>query len=250
MNKFKTGLIALLAVIVSFSIIGLASVYAYDVEESTMCYGYSSSQLAPLGSTDAFLTTNEEAGVWVRIANPPDDVTFKFIKPDGTEYSSGYRRVDVIPKEGENWGIAFATLDIGGRTPSNNPGLWKVNVWIEGELNAVVEFNIIDYDELSSQISQITTIVDGIVAEKDQVLADYDVLQSSYEDLEQRYEDLEDSSVSETQLYEMNRKYDDLQDDYESLEDSQASTQSMMYAAIVVALVAVVVAVYFGVMKK
>ena len=250
MNKFKTGLIALLAVMVTLSIIGLTSVYAYDVEESTMCYGYSSSQLAPLGSTDAFLTTNEEAGVWVRIANPPEDVTFKFIKPDGSEYSSGYRRVDVIPKEGENWGIAFATLDIGGRTPSNNPGLWKVNVWIEGELNAVVEFNIIDYDELASQISEIAETVQGIVDEKNQVLEDYDTLQANYVALEAQYEDLEDSSVSQSQLDLIQRDYRDLEDEYEGLQSSQASTKTMMYASIVVALVAVVIAVYFGVMKK
>lgn len=250
MRKLKTGHIILLAILTSFTIMGISTVYGYDVEESTMCYGYSSTMLTPLGQTTAFLTTNEEAGVWVKIVNPPEDVTFKFVKPDGVEYGSGYRRVDVVEKEGENWGIAFATLGISGRTPSNNPGLWKAQVWIDGELNAIVEFNIIDYDDLSSQISQISTTVQGIVDEKNAVLAQYDELVEDYDDLINRYEELEDSSVSETQLFQLNADYEDLEDDYNALKDSQASTRTMMYAAIVVALVAVIVAVYFGVMKK
>jgi ABC-type phosphate transport system permease subunit len=49
---------------------------------------------------------------------------------------------------------------------------------------------------------------------------------------------------------ELNRDYDDLQDEYGDLVDAQGSTRTMMYGAIVIALIAVIVAVYFGLMKK
>ncbi len=251
MSKLKTGLIALLAVMTTFMIIGVTTVYAYSIEETTMCYGYSETGLAPLGSTEAFLSTNEEAGVWVKINAPPEKVVFKFFYPEsGNEYASGYRNVDVVDHGTENWGIAFTTLAISGRTPSTNPGLWTVKAMIDNEIVAVINFNIIDYADLSSQISQITENVQGIVNEKNTILANYEALVEDYDDLVAQYEDLQDSSVSEIQLNNLNRDYEDLQDQYDDLEKAQASTRSMMYASIVVALVAVVVAVYFGVMKK
>lgn len=252
MSKFKTGLIALLAVMTTFMIIGVTTVYGYGIEESTMCFNYTSS-LLPLGETEAFLTTNKEAGVWLKISNPPDDVAFKFYYTENNiekEYTSGYSRVDVILRDGTNWGIAFTTLEISGETPEFKPGLWTCKAYIEGEIAEIINFNIIDYTELSSQIAQISENVQGIVDEKNSILADYELLVEDYNDLVTQYEELEDSSVSEIQLNNLNNDYDDLQDDYEELQAAQAGTQSMMYASIVVALVAVVIAVYFGVMKK
>jgi len=253
MNKFKTGLIALLAVMTTFMIIGVTAVYGYGIEEKTMCYGYSNSTLSPLGSTSAFLTSNEEAGIWLKISNPPDQVTFKFYYTENNiekEFTGGYSRVDVVEKSGTNWGIAFTTMEISGKTPEFKPGVWTSKAFIDGEEAAIINFNVIDYDDLSSQISQISENVQGIVDEKNEILADYEEMVEEYDDLVTQYEELEDSTVSETQLYEMNRQYDDLEDQYDDLEASQASTKTMMYASIVVALVAVIVAVYFGVMKK
>lgn len=253
MSKLKTGLIALLAVMTTFMIIGVTTVYGYGIEESAMCYGYSETTLSPLGSTSSFLTTNEEAGVWLKITNPPNDVTFKFYYTENNiekEFTGGYSRVNVVPKEGTTWGIAYTTMDINGKTPEFNPGVWICKAYIDGEVAAIINFNIIDYDDLSSQIAQITETVQDIVDEKNSILADYEAIVEDYDDLVEQYEELEDTSVSETQLYEMNRQYDDLEEQYDDLESDQASTRSMMYASIVVALVAVVVAVYFGVMKK
>ena len=73
---------------------------------------------------------------------------------------------------------------------------------------------------------------------------------ADYASLVGRYDELEESTVSEVQLMQLNNDYDDLQDDYDALEASQEGTRTMMYASIVVALAAVVVAVYFGLMKK
>ena len=253
MSKLKTGLIALLAVMTTFMIIGVTTVYGYDIETKVSCYGYSETTLLPLGITNSFLTTNKEAGVYLQIINPPDDVTFKFYYKENDiekEFTGGYSKVDVIPKEGTTWGIAYTTMDINGKTPEFNPGSWTCKVYIDGDVEETISFDIIDYDDLSSQISQITDTIQDIVDEKNSILAEYDAIVEDYDALVEQYVELEDTSVSEIQLISLNNDYEDLQDQYDDLEAAQASTRSMMYASIVVALIAVVVAVYFGVMKK
>lgn len=253
MMKLKTGRIVLLAILTSFTLMGVSTVYGYGIEEKAMCYGYSSTTLSPLGETTAFLSTNEEAGVWLKITNPPDDVTFKFYYTENNiekEYTGAYSRVDVVPKDGTNWGIAFTTMDISGKTPEFKPGVWTAKAYIDGEIAAIVNFNVIDYEELSGSISQISDTVQGIVDEKNEVVESYDALVEEYDSLVEQYEELEKSTVSETQLFQLNSEYDDLEEQYEDLESAQANTKMMMYASIVVALVAVIVAVYFGVMKR
>lgn len=253
MSKLKTGLIALLAVMTTFMIIGVTTAYAFNIEENTMCYGYSNSTLSPLGITSAFLTTNEEAGIWLKISNPPNQVTFKFYYTENNiekEFTGGYSKVDVIDKAGTNWGIAFSTMDINGKTPEFKPGFWTAKAFIDGEEAAIIKFNVINYPDLSSQISQISENVQDIVDEKNSLLADYETVVEDYDDIVTQYEELKESTVSEIQLNNLNNDYDDLQEEYEDLQDAQEGTQSMMYASIVVALVAVVIAVYFGVMKK
>ena len=253
MSKVKTGLIALTAIMATIMILGVTSAHAYSVEEIKMCNGYSETTLSPHGITSAYLTTNDEAGIWVKIENPPVDVTFKFYyEDDGVEkeFTGGYSKVDVILKEGASWGIAFTTMDIDGKTPGFNPGVWTAKIYIEGEVESIEEFSIVDYSSLASSISSIVedyadlqeTLAE-IVEENNQMVADYASLVG-------RYDELEESTVSEVQLMQLNNDYDDLQDEYDALEASQEGTRTMMYASIVVALAAVVVAVYFGLMKK
>jgi hypothetical protein len=251
MNKFKTGLVAMLAIM--FTIVGVTAVHAYTIEEKEMCYGYSETTLAPLGETEAFLTTQEEAGVWLKISNPPDKVTFKFYYTENNiekEYTGGYSRVDVIEKEGTNWGIAFSTMDISGKTPEFNPGYWTCKAYIDGEPAAILNFNVVDYDNISEQVASIVESFNTLKEEKEQLEEANAGFEAIFEEQEERFdeqeaqlEDLEDSTVSQTELYDLTRQYDDLLRDY-------SSTRMMMYASIVVALVAVIVAVYFGVMKK
>ncbi len=253
MSKVKTGLIALTAIVVTIMILGVTSAFAQTVEEVEMCNEYSETTLSPQGITNAFLTTNKEAGIWVKINDPPDDVTFKFYYQDNgveKEYTGGYSKVDIIPKEGANWGIAFTTIDIEGKTPSFNPGVWTAKIFIDGEVVKIKEFSIIDYASIVSSIASIQETVTEIVEEKNQVVDDYNNLVTDYGVLVQQYNDLEDTTVSEFQLMELNNDYDDLQDDYDDLKAAQESTRTMMYGAIVVALIAVIVAVYFGLMKK
>lgn len=264
MSKVKTSLIALTAIMATIMILGVTPAFAQTVEEIEMCYGYSTASLNPLGTTSEFLTTNEEAGIWVKVTNPSDDVVFKFYRDvDGVEkeYSQGYSRVDIIPKEGSSWGIAFASLKIDGVTPSFEPGIWTAKVFIDGNLEKIKSFNIVDYSAIASSIAtfreevaaieaEIRAEVATIEAEKNDVVDNYDILLEDYATLVEQYEDLEDTSVSEIRLVELNNDLDDLQDEYDDLVAAQGSTRTMMYGSIVVALIAVIVAVYFGLMKK
>lgn len=253
MSKVKTGLIALTAIMATFMILGATPAFAQTVEQIEMAYGYSESTLSPLGITSAFLTTNEEAGVWVKISNPPEKVTFKFyydVNGVETEYTSGYSRVDVIPKEEKNWGIAFATLNISGEFPSFNQGVWTAKVFIDGDLVKIKEFSIFDFSSIADSIAALREDITGVMEEKNEVVDSYNDLIVDYDALVEQLEDLEDSTFSEVQFIALNNDLDDLQDDYDDLVAAQGSTRTMMYGAIVVALIAVVVAVYFGLMKK
>ncbi len=253
MSKVKTGLIALTAIMVTMLILGVTPAFAQTVEEVEMSYGYSETTLSPLGITSSFLTTNEEAGIWVKINNPSDKVTFKFYYEENgveKEYTSAYSRVDVIMKEGASWGIAFTTMDIDGQTPSFKPGVWTAKVFIDGDLAAIKTFSVFSFSSIATSLDSLRVDIAEIVDEKNEVVESYNDLVTEYDALVEQYEDLEDSTVSEGQLMELNRDYDDLQDDYDDLFDAQGSTRTMMYGAIVVALIAVIVAVYFGLMKK
>jgi len=252
MSKVKTGLIALTAIMATIMILGVTPAFAQTVEEVKMCYGYDD-YLLPSGITSAFLTTNEEAGIWVKINNPSDQVTFKFYYDENgveKEYTSAYSRVDVIMKEGVSWGIAFATMEIAGETPSFKPGVWTSKVFIDGELAAIKTFSVFSFSSIATSLESLRSDITEIGDEKNEVVESYNDLVTEYDALVEQYEDLEDSTVSEVQLMELNRDYDDLQDNYGDLVDAQESTRTMMYGAIVVALIAVIVAVYFGLMKK
>jgi len=253
MSKVKTGLIALTAIMVTMLILGVTPAFAQTVEEVEMSYGYSETTLSPMGITSAFLTTNEEAGIWVKINNPPNQVTFKFYYDENgveKEYTSAYSRVDVIMREGASWGIAFATMEIDGEIPSFKPGVWTSKVFIDGDLAAIKTFSVFSFSSIATSLDSLRADITEIVTEKNEVVESYNDLVDDYDALVESYEDLEDSTVSEVQLMELNRDYDDLQDDYDDLVAAQGSTRQMMYGAIVVALIAVVVAVYFGLMKK
>lgn len=253
MSKVKTGLIALTAIMATMLILGATPAFAQTVEEVEMSYGYSETTLSPMGITSAFLTTNEEAGIWVKINNPPDKVTFKFyydVNGLEKEYTSAYSRVDVVLKEGASWGIAFATMEIDGQTPSFNPGVWTAKVFIDGDLAAIKTFSVFSFSSIATSLESLRADITEIVDEKNEVVDSYNVLKADYDTLVEDYEDLEDSTVSEVQLMSLNDDLEDLQDDYDDLVAAQGSTRTMMYGAIVVALIAVVVAVYFGLMKK
>lgn len=218
------------------------------IVEYTMCYGYSTSNLDALGATTVFLTTNEEAGIWVKMTDPPESVVFKWYYPDETYYQN--TNADTIKEPESDWGIAFSSINIDGRTVAKNPGKWKVEVFIEGEVWLEYNFQIIDYEEIVDDFMNLAIEFDNLRNEISSVQADYDELEAKYNKLETDYAELEAQTGSQSDLEKIQEDYDELQDDYTQLQGNLGSTRTMMYAAVVVAVASVAIAVYFGAMKK
>jgi hypothetical protein len=224
-------------------------VNAQTIVENTMCYGYSESNLEALGATTVFLTTNKEAGIWVKMIDPPESVVFKWHYPDETYYKN--TNADTIKEEPtSDWGIAFSSINIDGRTVANNPGKWKVEMFIDGELWLEYYFQIIEYEEIVDEFRNLAIEFDNFKNSIASVQKDYDELEAKYNKLETDYAELEAQTGSQSDLEEIQEEYDVLQDDYTNLQANLGSTRTMMYAAVVVAVASVAIAVYFGAMKK
>lgn len=246
MNKKKLSLITLLAL--TASMLGIIMTQAQTIQDSAICYDYGS-DLLPDGIGNTIFQYTEKIGLWVQIQDPPNvDYRIIWADPSGSQFRN--TDVTVIDKSGEDWGIVFDSIDIAETTARNKLGVWRVSLYIDNELEVESEFQIIDYEDLIEDIEDIQEQIQGIVDEKDELLAQNADLQQALETLQADYADLE-SQVGTTSDYEkLQENYDDLNDDYEALKASQGSTRTMMYAAIIVALVSVVVAVYFGAIKK
>ena len=247
MNKQKIGLIILLSL--SLSMLGVTTIQAQTIQDSYMCYGYGATDLQPKGVGNTIFTYTEQIGFWVQIQNPAD-VSYRMIwtDPNGNQFRN--TAVEVIEKSGTDWGIVFDSIKIAETTAKNKLGVWTVSLYVDGEVMAEGEFQIIDYDALIETFSGFSDQLDDLIDEKDTILAQKAAVEASLAALQADYAALEASVGTTSDYEELQDNYNDLNDDYEALKASQGTTKMMMYASIVVALIAVVVAVYFGVMKK
>lgn len=246
MNKQKLCMIALLAL--TISVFCITMVQAQTIQDSAMCYGYGS-DLYPDGIGNTVFQYTEKIGLWVQIKDPANvDHRIVWTDPDGTQFKN--TAVTVVDKSGEDWGIVFDSIGVAETTARNKLGVWTASLFIDNEVAVEEPFQIINYDDLIENIEDIQGQIQEIIGEKDDLLAQNAELQQSLETLQADYAKLE-SQVGTTSDYEkLQENYDELNDDYEALKDSQGSTRTMMYAALVVAIVSVVVAVYFGALKK
>lgn len=247
MNKQKTSIIILLSI--TLSMLGVSTIQAQNIQDSTMCYAYGTTDLQPIGEGNTVFQYTEKIGLWVQIQNPPD-TTYRVIwyDPSGNQFRNV--AVSVIDKSGADWGIVFDSINIAESTAKTKLGVWTVALSIDGQVEVETEFQIISYSKLIEDIGDIQEQIQDIVEEKDALLAQNQALQAQLQALQADYTALE-AQVGSTSDYEkLLDDYEDLESDYDALKASQGTTKTMMYAAMVVALVAVVVAVYFGVMKK
>ena len=246
MNKQKLSLTMLVVII--FSMIGASIVSAQNIQDSAMCYGYDAS-LQPIGIGNTIFQYTDKIGLWVQVQNP-GDVSYRIIweEPSGSQFRN--QPVTVELKSGEDWGIAFDSINVAESTAKNKLGVWTARLYVDGEVMVEREFQIINYDDLLDSIADIQEQVEDIVEEKDSLAAQNAALEASLAALQADYTALETQVGTSSDYEELQDNYDELVDDYESLKASQGTTKTMLYAAIIVALVAVVVAVYFGVLKK
>jgi hypothetical protein len=247
MSKHKLIIIALIAI--TFAAINISVTNAQNIQDSEICYGYGSSDLQPKGIGNTVFPYTEKIGFWVQIQNPAD-VNYRiiWIDPDDSQYRN--QAIEIIEKSGADWGIVFDSINIAETTAKNKLGVWDVELYIDGELARAGQFQIISYEEIQQQIAKVIEDKNELVDSLDDLRNDYDELQDEYDQLQTDYADLQEQVGTESDYEQLQDDYDDLLDDYEALKASQSSTRTMMYAAIVVALIAIVVAVYFGVLKK
>ena len=246
MNKQKISIMLLSAFILA--LVSISMVYGQSVQDSAICYDYSS-DLQPLGIGSTVFNYNEKVGYWVKIQDPTS-VEYRVVWTDPTDTQFRSQLVSVVAKSGEDWGIVFDSINIAESTAKNKLGVWTVSLYIDHELATESQFQIISYDNLIENIQDIQQQITDIVEEKDSLLAQNAALQASLESLQADYTALQAQVGTASDYEQLQQDYTDLSDDYDALKTSQGSTRMMMYAAIVVALVSVVVAVYFGALKK
>ncbi len=247
MNKQKISKIILFSL--AISILGVPMIQAQNIQSSTMCYDYGNTDLQPIGEGNTIFQYTDKIGLWVQIQNPPD-VTYRVIwyDPNGNQFRNV--AVDVIEKTGDDWGIVFDSINIAESTAKNKLGVWTVALSIDGQVEVEEEFQIINYESLISSIQSIQDQIQDFIDEKDELLAEKESLEQQLTELQAENDDLLEQIGTGSDYEELVDDYEGLQEDYENLKASQGTTKMMMYASIVVALIAVVVAVYFGVMKK
>lgn len=247
MNKQKIGLILLLSI--SFSIMSISFTSAQTIQDTAICYGYGASDLQPKGIGSTIFEYTDEVGFWVQIQNPAD-VSYRMIWTDPSDNQYRNAAVEVIEKSGDDWGIVFDSIQIAETTAKNKLGVWTVTLYVDGEEMSAAEFQIINYDSILDTFNDFSEQLEEIVDEKDNLLAQNEALQAQLEAIQAQYAALEAQVGTSSDYEELLEDYEALEENYEDLKGSQGTTKMMMYAAIVVALIAVVVAVYFGVMKK
>lgn len=247
MNKQKLSVTTLLIIFISMLCVQVTQ--AQTIQDSTMCYGYSTSDLQPKGIGNTIFQYTEKIGLWIQVQNPGDSA-YRILWEDPTGSQFRNSAVTLIEMTGEDWGILFDSINIAESTAKSKLGVWTVSLFVDGEESLVSEFQIINYNDLIDSISGIQEQIEDIVDEKDALAAQNAALEASLAALQADYTALETQVGTSSDYEDLQDNYDELVDDYDSLKSSQSTTKTMLYASIIVALVAVVVAVYFGVLKK
>jgi hypothetical protein len=227
---------------------GISMVQAQTIQDSAICYGYGS-DLQPVGEGSTIFPYTEKIGMWVQLKDPANvDYRIVWADPSGNQFRN--TDVTVEEKSGEDWGIVFDSIEIAETTARNKLGKWTVSLYVDSKLEVESAFQIIDYESITQMIDDIEKQVTEFEDEKDEILSQKDELEQALEELQADYAELELQVGTSSDYEALQENYDELNEDYENLKASQGSTRTLMYAAIVVALVSVVVAVYFGLIKK
>ena len=241
----------LLVAVITSTISVIVPVQAFSVVDTSLCYSYNTETLVPEGESTNYLTTSDYVGFWANITDPPTDIRVVWLLPSEDQYQSN--SVTAVQKSSKTWGIVFNKIKIQGNlisSPGNHPGVWIAQLWINHELATEQKFQIIDYNSIVDDIVSIRNQVNEMATEKNTLQNKYQELQTSYLDLQTQYQTLQSQTSSSTELEKMQDDYDTLYDNYRGLQVSLSSTRMMMYAAVVVAIASVLVAVYFGAIKK
>jgi len=223
---------------------------AYEVLEYETCFGYRADTLGPKGVGTAFFTHNEKVGFWVKINDPPTDLTMRVLwtDPNGITYDNN--AVEAEQLEGEEWGIVFDSIYIDGTSAANKNGVWTVELSIDGTVEAAKQFQILDYDTIISTFAELSNQLDDIQTVNQETQQTNQALIEQLAELQADYNDLLENPPNAEALEDLQDQYSGLYEDYRDIQVNLSTTKMMMYGAVVVAIASVAIAVYFGAIKR
>jgi len=249
MKASKTFLTFMLASLMIVQVALPTVMGAYEILESETCYGYRVDNLKPKGVGTAFFTHNEKVGFWVNISDPPTDLKMRVLwtDPDGGIDNNA---VDVVQLEGEEWGIIFDPKYIDGTSVANKQGLWKIELSIDGTVEAVKQFQILDYDEIASTFATYDNMLENLENQLNEIQAANEEAQETNQALIEQIADLQANPPNSEAMEDLQDQYDEMYREYLQMQANMGTTKMMMYGAVVVAIASVAVAVYFGAVKR
>lgn len=250
MKAGKNSLAFILASLIALQITLPTVMGAYEILESETCFGYRADTLGPKGVGNAFFTHNEKVGFWVKINEPPTDLSIRVLwkDPNGITYDNN--AVDVIQLEGEEWGIVFDSIYVDGTSAANKKGVWTVELSIDGTVEVAKQFQILDYETITTTFNELRQQLEEIRTTNDETQETNQALIEQLAELQADYNDLLENPPNAEALEALQEQYNDIYENYRDLQVNLSTTKMMMYGAVVVAIASVAVAVYFGAIKR
>jgi len=223
---------------------------AFTIADGSFCYRYDPTSLQPVGEGNTVFTYSEKIGFWVRIIDPPTGVEIRIVwyDPDGAQFAQNV--VTPVLKTGENWGIVFDSISISESAAKTKLGVWDVKLLIDRNEEATAQFQIISYDSLLQRITDANTQLATVSSENALLESQNQALTLQLGQLQASYLALQAQVGTSADYQQLQTDYNKLNSDYQTLGRDLSTTRMMMYAAIVVAIASVGVAVYFGAIKK
>jgi hypothetical protein len=223
---------------------------ALTIADGVFCFRYDAATLQPVGVGNTVFTYSEKIGIWIKIIDPTAGVEYRIVwyDPSGSQFRQ--QAVTVVPKTGENWGIVFDSINIAETTAKDKLGVWDIKLLIDKEEEASAQFQIISYESLLQRITDATTQLNAVSSENDLLESQNQALTLQLQQLQASYTALQAQVGTSADYQQLQDDYDDLNSDYLALGRDLSTTRMMMYAAVVVAVASVGIAVYFGAIKK
>ena len=250
MKASKTFLTFILAALIVLQTALPTVMGAFEIFEYETCYDYRTDTLEPKGKGTAFFTHNEKVGFWVNISDPSTDLSMRMLWKDPNENTYKNRAVDVVQLEGAEWGIVFNSIYIDGITDANKQGVWTVELSIDGTVEEAKQFQILDYDKITSDFLTLSNQINTLKDEINDLQAQNLEIEQSYNNLLEDYNDMLENPPNSEAMEELQDQYDEMYRNYLQMQANLGTTKMMMYGAVVVAIASVAVAVYFGAIKR
>lgn len=230
-------------------------VHAYTVGRYLMCSDVDSATKKPIGVGSFFLTNSTSVCFWVNISDvsPGRTLRFDWFDPDNGLYGSWSKDIG-RPTVGESWGwyVAWNAIEIKGRYPERVPGTWRVNFYIDSDLEVSINFELIDpesitwkikvlldkINEFKTTVYQLTLDYNNLLSNYTTTLIEYNTMTNNYEKLEEEYIMLKENYTS---LY---NDYYHTKTDYDLAIKAYQSTKTKMYGSLAFALLFFITTIY------